>query len=85
MALVPSSEAFAFLEELEEGSGIVAIHLNLLVALELRAVCKLAELMNAFVSTWRLLSKLVAREVENLETLLVVCLIELLQRLILRG
>ena len=41
--------------------------------------------MNAFVSAWSLLSKLVARKIENLEALLVICLIELFQLLILRG
>ena len=41
--------------------------------------------MNAFVSAWSLLSKLVARKIENLEALLVICLIELFQLLILRS
>ena len=41
--------------------------------------------MDAFISTRSLLTKLIAWEVEYLEALLVVCLIELFQLLILRS
>ena len=85
MSLVPACEAFAFLEEFEERSGIITIYLDLLVALKFCAVCKFAELMDAFISTGSLLTKLIAWEVEYLEALLVVCLIELFQFLILRS
>ena len=85
MSLVPACEAFAFLEEFEERSCIITIYLDLLVALKFCAVCKFAELMDAFISTRSLLTELIAWEVEYLEALLVVCLIELFQFLILRS
>ena len=85
MALVPAGEALAFLQELEERSGVVAVYLDLLVALELSAVCELAELMDAFISAWSLLSKLVAWEIQNLEALGVIFLVELFELLVLRS
>ena len=84
MTLVPTSKALTFFQEFEERGSIVSVYLDLLVALELCAVCKLAELMNAFISTRGLLTKLVAREIKYFETLSMISLIKFLQFLILR-
>ena len=61
MSLVPACEAFAFLEEFEERSGIITIYLDLFVALKFCAVCKFAELMDAFISTNEALKQLPVR------------------------
>ena len=85
VALVPTSKALTFFQKFEERGSIVSVYLDLLVALELCAVCKLAELMNAFICTRGLLTKLVARKIKYFETLRMIGLIKFLQFLILRG
>ena len=45
VALVPTSKALTFFQNFEERGSIVSVYVDLLVALELCAVCKLAELM----------------------------------------
>ena len=85
MGYVPAGKALLLLQELEEGVCIVAIHLDLLEAGELSAEVELAELMDALVGTWGLLTDLVAGEVENLKALGVIFLIKLLQFVVLRG
>ena len=78
MALVPTSKALTFFQKFEERGSIVSVYLDLLVALELCAVCKLAELMNAFICTRGLLTKLVARKIKYFETLRMIGLIKFL-------
>ena len=69
MGLIPTGEAFLLLEEFIEGLGVVAVDLNLLELREIGAIVELAELMDAFVGAGRLLSELVAGEVEDFEAL----------------
>ena len=80
---IPAGEALLLLEEEVEGIGIVAIDLDLLEARELSAEVQLAELMDALVGAGSLLPELVAREVENLETLGMVFLVEFFQFVVL--
>ena len=80
---VPTSKAFLFFQELEQGLSIVAIHLDLLETGKFGAKVELAELMDALVSARSLLTKLVAGEIQNLETLSVVLLVQGFQLVVL--
>jgi hypothetical protein len=77
MALVPTSKAFTFFQEFEQWVCIVAINLNLLEARKLCTIVELTEVVNRLVSTRSLATKLVAWEVEDFETLLMIFLVEL--------
>ena len=79
MGLIPASEALLALEELIQRIGIVAIHLQLLEAGEVGAIVELAELMDRLVCAGSLLAKLIAREIQDLKALCVICLIKFLQ------
>src|SRR3712207_4851001 len=72
---VETSKPFLALEELVERVGIVAIHLKFLELWELGAVVELAELVYALVGARSLVAKLIAGEVEDLESLGVILLI----------
>ena len=72
---IPACETFLFLEEFEEGVGIVAIDLDLLKAWEFRSEVEFAELVDALVCTRGLLAELVAREIEDLKSLTVILLV----------
>jgi hypothetical protein len=70
---------------LEERLGIFAINLYLLETGEFSAEVQFAELVDALVSAGSLLAELVAREVENLETLSVILLVQGFQFVVLRS
>ena len=79
MGLIPAGKALLALEELIQRIGIVAIHLQLLEAGEIGAIIELAELMDRLVCAGSLLAKLIAREIQDLKALCVICLIKFLQ------
>ena len=83
MLHVPSCEAFLLLEVFEEGVGVVAVDFHFLETGEFSAVIQFAEVMYRLVGARGLLSKLVAGEVEDGESLSMVLLIEFFQFLIL--
>ena len=72
---IPAGKAFLLLQEQKQRLSIVTINLDLLETGKFGAEIQLAELMDRLVGAWSLLSELVAREIENLETLTVVVLI----------
>ena len=82
---IPACKAFLLFKHLKERFSIVAIDFYLLETWELCAEVELTELMDALVCAWCLLSELVAGEVEDLETLGVKFLVELLEFVVLRG
>ena len=82
---IPAGKAFLLLQELIERVCIVAVDLDLLETGELCAEVQFAELVNALICARCLLSELVAGEIENLESLGVILLVELLQFIVLRG
>jgi len=82
---VPASKAFLFFQELEQWVGIVTIHLYLLETGKFGAEVQFTELVDALVSARSLLTKLVAREVENLEALCMVLLVQGFQFVVLWG
>ena len=65
MALVPTSEALTFFQELEQWVSIVAINLDLLETRKLCTIVELTEVVYRLVSTRSLATKLVAWEVED--------------------
>ena len=77
MALVPTCEALTFFQELEQWVSIVAINLDLLETRKLCTIVELTEVVYRLVSTRSLATKLVAWEVEDFETLLMIFLVEL--------
>ena len=81
---IPSSKTFLFCQELVEWFRIVTIDFDFFETGKLCAEVQLAELVYRLVSARSLLSKLVAREVEDFETLAVILLVEFLQFIVLR-
>ena len=77
MTLVPTSETLAFFQELEQWVSIVAINLDLLETRKLCTIVELTEVVYRLVSTRSLATKLVAWEVEDFKTLLMIFLVEL--------
>ena len=75
MCHIPTSEALLLLQKLEHRVSILTVHLHFLESWELGAVGQLAELVNRLICARSLLSKLVAREIENLETLTMIFLV----------
>ena len=80
---IPAGKAFLLLEEQEQRIGISAIDLYLLETGEFRTEVQLAELMDRLVGAGSLLAKLVAGEIENLETLAVIVFIKFFQLVVL--
>ena len=77
MALVPTCETLTFFQELEQWVSIVTINLDLLETRKLCTIVELTEVVYRIVSTRSLATKLVAWEVEDFETLLIIFLVEL--------
>ena len=72
------------LEELVDRIGVRPVHLDLCKLIERRVVLERAELVDFVIAPRRLVSKLVAREVEYLKPLLVVLGVELFKPRVLR-
>ncbi len=79
MRLVPTGKSFLLFQKFIQGLGILSVHLNLLELRKLSAIVQLAETVYALVGARSLLAELVAREVQNLETLRMIFLVKLLQ------
>ena len=75
---IPTCKPLLLLQELIQWLGILAVYLYFLKAWEFGAEGQFAELMDAFVRSRSLLSKLVAGEVENFEALAMILLVKLL-------
>lgn len=84
MLFIKALEALFLREVLEERLCRLAAHVALLEDLERHAVVVAAELLDLRVAARVLCSELIARETENLETLILVGEVELLQSLELR-
>lgn len=72
------------LEELEKRIRTFAVHVDFLESRESGVVGERAELVDFIVAPFGLFQELVAREIENLETLGAVVIVELLQSVVLR-
>ena len=84
MLFIKALKALFFREVLEERLCRLAAHVALLEDLERHAVVVAAELLDLRVAAGVLCSELIAREAEDLETLILVGEVELLQGLELR-
>ena len=83
MLKIETLKAFFLLQEREQWILIFAIYLYFFELWKLGAKVKGAEVVNLLLGARSLVAKLVAREVQNLKTLVFIILIECLQFLLL--
>lgn len=72
------------LKPLVKRNGIFAVHINLLEAGELGAKTQCAEFLNFLVGARRLAAELIAREIQNFQTLRAVLIVKFIQVVVLR-
>ena len=82
-ALAEALERFLGGQISKQGIGRFAVYVDFLELRKFGAELHLAELVNLVIATRRLVGKLVAREIENLETLVAVFLVHSLERLVM--